>query len=238
MTKLNDQTILITGASTGFGRALAIEYAHKGANIILLARRKTKLFSVSQEIKEAGGTAYVYPCDIRNQKQLTSIIKKIFQQVGVPDILINNAGIYIGGVELWELSINDWNSIIDTNLRAPFIFCNTIAKKMVKQGSGKIVNVLSATHDFGFNSIFRVSKVGVETLTIALSQELNGSGVAVMGYNPGWMKTESSSTGRNPKWAARVLTKIISRPNTSINGAIFDFVWRKSTPTYRRKLVN
>ena len=232
----NGKSVVITGASSGLGEACARAFAKLGAKVILAARRKSRIEKLSREIRMQGGLALPIKCDVTDEKEVDALNIAILYEMGVPDVLINNAGNYIGGIVLWEHSIQDWDVIIDTNLRGPFLLCRLIAPAMVERGSGRIINVLSATSSLAHKSVFRASKVGLEILTLALAQEIVNTGVAVAGFNPGWMRTEISASGKSPRWAALVLTRLVQKPTSYLNGAIIDMAWRKRRPSFRRRL--
>jgi short-subunit dehydrogenase len=237
---LSEFSVVITGASSGLGAALCSVFAARGATVALIARRRSRLTTIAQKIRRQGGCAVVIRGDLSSAEDVDGISRQVYMTVGRVDFLINNAACYLGNTPTLDIKPEVWSTILNTNLRAPYLLSRSLIPSMLQNGFGRVVNVTSATRCTVNESAYRISKIGLEVLTSALGGELRGTGVSVMGFNPGWMRTEMSDDGRSPIHAARAIVGLVMRHPVETNGCLFDlrsregqcYVRRRSRSTY------
>ena len=142
---LTDKVTLITGAGTGLGKAMALAVAKSGGSVVLAGRRNLPIEEVADQIGKIGTPCIPIPTDVTDSKQVNILVQKSINHFGQIDALINNAGMVRdqGGVPIWEISDEDWESIINSNLTSAFYCSRAVAEDMAKRGSGKIINVSS-----------------------------------------------------------------------------------------------
>lgn len=222
---LTDKRVLITGASSGLGAWCAVSFARRGAIVAIVARRQRLLLRLKKELSHRGVEPVVIAADIMKPCDVHRIRTVVNKKLGGCDIVINNAGIYLGDRTIGETNLKDWTRIMDTNLRAPYLLCKCFLPGMLQRGHGRIINIISGTSDVEGVGIFRISKIGLEVLTSVVAAEIDGSGIAATAFNPGWMKTETSNSGRSPAGAARAITEFVQRQTKALNGKCIDLRW-------------
>ncbi len=225
---------LITGASSGLGEAVARTFARNGIEVLLVARRITRLRKVHSAIARQGGIAHFLKADLRSAQAIRSLIEYLNDNGGA-DILINNAGVYYGGTDLDATSIDVWDETLAVNLRAPYLLAKACLPSMRARAYGRVVNVISATRELCGVGAFRVSKIGLEVVSSVFAKEQRGSGVSISAFNPGWMKTEMSSSGRSPRTVARILYQLILRKSAHLNDQTYDVVGNGHRAYARRR---
>ncbi len=184
------RTALITGASKGIGKAIAIGLAELGYQTILIGRNRDDLNKVAGEIIKAGGPKPVlFSVDITNSEKVKETVADIIQKFGRIDILVNNAGIHFGGT--LELPEPDFKKMLDTNLTAQFVMLQEVVPVMKKQKSGYIFNVASRSAKVGFagSGGYCASKFGLMGLNESLYRELTPQGIKVTALCPAWVNT-------------------------------------------------
>ena len=188
---LTGKCALVTGGGTGLGRAIAIALAEAGADIALAARRVGKLEECAAEITRLGRRALCLPLDLTDTESIPSCIEAAESGLAPLDILVNNSGVSGAG---WaaDLPLEDWNRVIDTNLRGAFLTCQAAGPRMTRRGSGSIVNVASVAGMIGVKmlSAYSASKGGLIQLTKTLALEWARSGVRVNALAPGYIETD------------------------------------------------
>lgn len=194
MFSLSGNVAIITGASSGIGRASAIALASQGAAVTLCARRVEKLEALAKEIEGAGGKALVIPTDVLRQEDLQRAVDQTVKTFGRVDILLNNAGVGAISPSL-DMTPEQWDSVLNTNLRAYFFMAQAAAKEMVKNKYGRIINIasiLSGGVGSGMAGAINycASKGGVVAMTEALADEFATLGVTVNAIGPGFIDTE------------------------------------------------
>lgn len=188
---LNHKSAIVTGASKGIGRAISIALAKEGADIILAARTEEKLREVKKDISSFGGNSLIIPTDMSNEKDILNLFDKTKKEFGKLDILINNAGIFIKG-NLVDFRTEDYNKIMNVNLRGVFLSCRQALKIMIPQKSGFIINISSNAVFKGYpeQSVYTASKHGIVGLTKSIANEVQKDGISVALIHPGGVDTE------------------------------------------------
>ena len=186
MSKLQDRVALITGASTGIGKSIAVAYAAEGAKAVLASRNSEKLEGVAQEIERAGGTAIVVPVDVTAEDAVVGLFQQALEAFDRIDILVNNAGVS-KGAPTDELSLEVWQQVIDVNLTAAFLCSREALKIMKTRRSGRIINIgsVSAKVPRVHSAAYTTSKFGLEGLTRSLALDAREFGIAVSILHPG-----------------------------------------------------
>jgi len=192
MSRLNGKTALVTGASRGIGRAIAIALAREGANVAVnYQNNEAKAQEVVAEIAKLGGTAMLIQADIANASEARSMVKKVIDQWGQLDILVNNAGI-TRDKSLRKLDDESWVKVIQTNLNGCFYCTSAAIPSMIEHGFGRIVNISSMNGQIGAfgQANYSASKGGVIALTKTAALELAKSNITVNTVSPGFTETD------------------------------------------------
>ncbi len=236
------KVVIVTGAGQGLGEAISHTLGAAGARVCACDIKGEQVRNVAEEISEAGGTAQPYELDVRDAEQVGQMVDSVMAEHGRIDVLINNAGTDTT-LPLEELSIEDWNRVLDVNLTAVFMLCQMAARQFMEQGEGgKIITVSSMLSFFGGFTVpaYAASKGGVAQLTKALCNEWAGKGITVNSLAPGYMATDMNEalldpenprnaeiTGRIPagRWGTGEDMKgpvifLASRASDYLNGAV------------------
>jgi NADP-dependent 3-hydroxy acid dehydrogenase YdfG len=189
--KLGGSVCLITGASAGIGRACALTLAREGASLVLVARRKARLDELGEMINSAGGRAVAVVGDVREEETALRTMLATKEHFGAVHILLNNAG--VGNYKpLIETSAEEYDEMVDTNMRSTFLFTRHAVPLMLEQGSGLILMLSSMAGKYGFagEAVYCASKFAQVGFAQALDKELRPSGIKVGVICPGGVKTE------------------------------------------------
>lgn len=188
---LKDKTAIVTGAGTGIGKAIALELAQRGARIALCGRRAEPLEETAGQIKAAGGEAFFASCDVSSAASVQSFVKETIARFGKIDILVNNAGLARDNL-LLRMSEEEWDSVLDTNLKGAFLFSKAVARPMMKERSGVIVSISSIVGITGNagQANYSASKAGLIAMTKSLAKELASRGIRVNAVAPGFIKSQ------------------------------------------------
>ncbi|WP_261134268.1 SDR family NAD(P)-dependent oxidoreductase [Bacillus sp. Marseille-Q3570] len=186
-----NKVVIVTGAANGIGKSIAKEYAGNGAKVVLADLDETQGKRVIDEITMQGSEAYFLKTDVRNETDIISLINQTKSEVGPIDILINNAGIS-EFKSPYELTVDEWDNIINTNLRSVFL-CSREAAKHMRQNEegGAIVNIAStrASMSEPNSEAYAASKGGITSITHALSASFSADKITVNAISPGWIET-------------------------------------------------
>lgn len=200
MNRLNNKTVLITGATSGIGRSCAKFFASEGANLVLLARRENLLLEVKDELsKITSGDIYTAQCDITDYQKVRQAVASVPAQLREIDILVNNAGLAKGLEPLADGLPENWNVTIDTNVKGLLYVTKEVVKGMINRNSGHIINIGStAGHDVYPNgSVYCASKYAVKAITQSLRVELVATDIRVTTIDPGLVETNFSNVRFN-----------------------------------------
>ena len=199
MTLLQDKVAIVTGASRGIGRAIAIELATQGAiAIVNYTSSSAAAEAVVTEITDAGGEAIAIQADVSKIDQVDALVNAVIEKLSRVDILVNNAGITRDTL-LLRLKPEDWQAVIDLNLTGVFLCTRTVSKIMLKQRSGRIINITSVAGQIGNpgQSNYSAAKAGVIGFTKSVAKELATRGITVNAVAPGFITTDMTSNLNN-----------------------------------------
>jgi NAD(P)-dependent dehydrogenase (short-subunit alcohol dehydrogenase family) len=222
---LSGRVALVTGASRGlgqyFGRALALA----GADLIITARKKEDTEAFAREIEGLGRKVVGLALDVREEASIKKMADDAQAAFGRIDILVNNAGCNVRKPTL-EITWDDYNKVLDTNLRGTFFVAQNVARHMIPRKYGRIINIGSVTSVFGYAGLapYTASRGGVKQLTMSMADEFGPSGITVNCLAPGWFKTEQNKVlYENQKWVDYIVDRIpVKRPGkpNDLDGAV------------------
>ena len=222
---LSGQVALVTGASRGLGQHFARALARAGADLILTSRRTDDLAPFVAEIESLGRRAHPVALDVRNQAGILSMAEQVHAVFPQIHILVNNAGCNVRKPAL-DVSWDDWNLVLDTNLRGTFFVAQAIARGMVQHRYGRIINIGSVTSVFGYAGLapYGASRGGVRQLTMSLADDWGPHGITVNCLAPGWFRTAQNQVlYENQAWVEYLVDRIpMKRPGDvhDLDGAI------------------
>jgi 2-deoxy-D-gluconate 3-dehydrogenase len=206
---LDGKVAAITGATRGIGRAMAIALAEAGSDIALLQRSK-EFLGVKEEIERLGRKCFIVNCDLENASEVSEAISSVVAYFGKLDILVNNAGIQRRSPAV-DFAEEDWDAVMNVNLKTVWLLCQQAGRQMLKQGSGKIINMASLLSYQGGITVpaYAAAKGGVAQLTKALSNEWAAKGVNVNGIVPGYIATDMNEALINDETRSRQIIERI-----------------------------
>ncbi len=207
---LVNKVALVTGASRGLGKAIALSLAGEGAQMALVARDVGQLEAVAAECRAKGAKAVVFPADLSREEEIERLRDQVQASCGRVDILVNNAGMNIRK-PLVEFTLDEWRQVIDTNLTSVFLMCRAFIPLMKGRGWGRILNLTSMMSHVALpgRTAYCASKAGLLGLTRALALELAADGITVVGISPGPIATEMNAPLLNNPEAMRQFTDSI-----------------------------
>jgi len=188
---LSGNTAIVTGASQGLGKAMAVALAGAGAKVACVARSEEKLADTVKQITDAGGEAKAWPCDVTDRESVNSVVDGVVDEWEKLDILVNNAGITRDTL-LPRMTDEQWDEVINTNLRGAFLFSRAASMQMMRARYGRIINIASVTGIIGNpgQCNYGASKAGLIGMTRSLSRELAGRKVTINAVAPGFIESE------------------------------------------------
>jgi NAD(P)-dependent dehydrogenase (short-subunit alcohol dehydrogenase family) len=197
--ELKGQLAVVTGAARGIGEAISKKLASMGATVILAARDKARLDQVKAEIEAAGGSAQVAELDLLDEASISNLAKTVESKHGRCDILINNAGIGLLGTPLVDMSPSDWDKLMGTNLRGPYLMIRALAPMMIAENSGHIINIssLAGRNPLPNGAAYSASKWGLNGLTYSIAEELRPHNIRVSVIAPGSVNTGFSQSDKS-----------------------------------------
>ena len=223
---LKNKIALITGAGRGIGRAIAIALAKEGAEVVINYNgSEERAKEVKQTIEENGGKASIYKCNVRDFAACEAMIKDIVKEYGHLDILVNNAGITKDGL-IMKMKEEDFDSVLNVNLKGTFNTIRHSARQMLKQRCGKIINISSVSGILGNvgQANYAASKAGVIGLTKTMARELGSRGITVNAIAPGFVETEMTgvlSEEIRENACKQIILGRFGKPEDIANTAVF-----------------
>lgn len=225
MNQLENQIALVTGAGRGIGRAIALKFAEAGADVVCVSRTQENADKAAQEITGLGRRAWPFAVDVSQPSAVEEAVKLILETCARIDILVNNAGVTRDGL-LMRMSEEDWDTVLDTNLKGAFLWTKALCRSFMKQRSGRIINVASViglTGNAG-QANYAASKGGLIAFTKSTAKELASRGVTANALAPGFVETDMTSVLKD-ETKAEILKQIplnsMGRPEDIANAALF-----------------
>src|SRR5262249_3452204 len=222
---LSGRVALVTGTSRGLGQYFARALARAGADLVITSREPARLESFAGELKGLGRKALTLALDVRDFESIQQAIERAVSHYGHIDILVNNAGCNVRKPAL-EVTWDDWNLILDTNLRGAFFVAQAVARHMVKRKYGRIINIGSVTCVAGYAGLgpYGASRGGIKQLTMSLADDWGVHGITVNCLAPGWFKTAQNAVMyEDAEWVNYLRDRIpLKRPGQppDLEGAI------------------
>ena len=212
---LTGKTALVTGASQGIGRAIALALAAQGARVALAARNAEKLASVAAEIAAGGGEAHPYTLDLGSESSIKGVAKAALAAYGTVDILVNNAGITRDGL-MMRMKRADWDEVLNTNLTGAFLLTQALLPPLVKARWGRIVNIASIVGQTGQAGQvnYAASKAALLGFTRSLAREVASRSITVNAVAPGYIETAMTHLLTDAQKAAMLQHVPLARPGT------------------------
>lgn len=193
--RFENQVAIVTGAGRGIGHAIAVRLAKEGARVAAVSRTQANAQRTADEINAArADAAMAYAVDVADHKAVQKAAAQIFGDFGRVDILVNNAGVTRDGLSM-RMSLDDWDTVLNTNLKGAFIFAQAVMRPMAKQRSGRIINISSIAGLIGNagQANYAASKAGLIGLTKTLARELASRGITVNAVAPGLIETDMTT---------------------------------------------
>jgi 3-oxoacyl-[acyl-carrier protein] reductase len=225
VSSLHGRIAVVTGAARGIGEAIAHELALMGAGVIVTARDKFRLEQVKANIEQRGGKAFALPCELTDALAVAAFGRQVAEEHGGCDILVNNAGIGVLRKPLVELPVEEWDRMMHTNLRAPYLMIRALGPLMIAAKSGHIINIssLAGKNSLPDGAAYSASKWGLNGLTYSVAEELRQYNVRVSVIAPGSVNTKfgGGATTKDPRRmiqpadVAKVVAMLVTQAETS-----------------------
>lgn len=212
---LTGKVAIVTGSGRGLGRYMARALARAGADLVVTSRTPAALAEVNREIEEIGVRALPLELDVRDYGSIQAMTEAAHAHYGRIDILVNNAGCNVRKPAV-DVTWDDWDLVVDTNLKGAFFTAQAVAKKMIARNHGRIINIGSVTSVFGYAGLapYCASRGGVKQLTMSLADDWGPYGITVNCLAPGWFHTQQTDVlYRNERWVEYLVDRIpLKRP--------------------------
>ena len=225
MNSFANQIVVVTGAGRGIGRAIALKFAAEGADVACVSRTAENSEKVAGEVRALGRKAWAHAVDVADGAAVNAAAEKILAEAGRVDVLINNAGVTRDGL-LMRMSEADWDTVLDTNLKGAFLFTKAFTRALLKQRSGRIINVASIIGLIGNagQCNYAASKAALIGFTKSAARELASRGITVNAIAPGFIETDMTAAV-NEEWRKELLSKIplnrFGQPEEIADAALF-----------------
>ncbi len=225
--RLGDKVAIVTGSSKGIGRAIALEFGKEGAKVVTNDRKLKGSEKTADEIVANGGVAIAVRADVSKKKDVDRMIKQVVKRFGRIDVLVNNAGI-VRFDPITKVSEKEWDKVLDVNLKGTFLCSQAVAKTMLKQKSGVIINIASIAGMVGFPQLapYCASKGGIIELTRELAIELAPNKIRVNCIGPGAIDTDMTKSIKEDKksmksYLAKIPLARLGKPEEIAKAALF-----------------
>jgi len=222
---LSGRTAVVTGTSRGLGQYFALALARAGADLVLTSRKRDDLAAFAKEIEALGRHALCLELDVRDEQSIEKFAADAEATCGHLDILVNNAGCNVRKLAL-DVTWDDWNLILDTNLRGSFFVAQAVARRMIPRSYGRIINIGSVTSVAGYAGLgpYGASRGGIRQLTMSLADDWGKYGITVNCLAPGWFRTAQNNVMYEEKeWVEYLTERIpVKRPGqpNDLDGAV------------------
>lgn len=222
---LTGRVAIVTGASGGLGQYMALALARAGADLAITSRSLEKLNETTRRIADIGRKALPLELELREYDSIVQTIERVYRHYGKIDILVNNAGCNVRKPAV-EVTWDEWNLILDTNLRGSFFTAREAAKRMIPEKYGRIINIGSVTCVAGYANLgpYCASRGGIKQMTMSLADDWGPAGITVNCLAPGWFHTRQTHVlYENPEWTNYLCDKIpLNRPGQphDLDGAV------------------
>ena len=222
---LKDRIAIVTGGGSGIGRAIALRFAQEGASVVVAGRTLEKVEKTAREVEKIGTGSLALRADVSISSDVAQMVKATVDRFGRIDILVNNAGTIVRK-NFFEYTEEDWDRVMDVNLKSVFLCCKQVVPVMLKQDKGKIVNIASTSGQIGFRVVYGASKAGVINFTASLALELAPHKINVNAISPGTIDTPLvAALKASPEMQESVLRCIpygrLGRPEDIASAALF-----------------
>ncbi len=194
MKPLENQIAVVTGAGRGIGRGIALKFAEAGADVVCVSRTEANSAKAAEEVRALGRKAWALAVDVAHPAAVSAAGERILADTGRVDILVNNAGVTRDGL-LMRMSEEDWDTVLDTNLRGAFLFTKAFVRAFARQRSGRIINIASVIGLMGNagQANYAASKAGLIGFTKSVAKELGMRGVTANAIAPGFIETDMTA---------------------------------------------
>lgn len=225
MKQLENQIAVVTGAGRGIGRAIALKFAAEGADVVCVSRTVENSEKVASEVRTLGRKAWAHALDVADSAAVSASGEKILAEAGRVDILVNNAGVTRDGL-LMRMSDADWDAVLNTNLKGAFLITKAFSRVMLKQRSGRIINITSVIGLIGNagQCNYAASKAGLIGFTQSAAREFGSRSITVNAIAPGFTETDMTADFKEPM-RAELLRQIplgcFGQPEDIANAALF-----------------